>query len=46
MDASAAQAGYIQRAAEGIRFMLVLLLGRVIFDHHDGIHGRVFPSLS
>ena len=33
MNTSAAQAEYIQGAAEGIGFTLVMPLGRVIFDH-------------
>jgi hypothetical protein len=46
MNASAAQAEYIQRAAEGIGFTLVVPLGRVIFDHHDGVHSKGFPSIT
>ena len=40
MNPSAAQAEYIQGAAERIRFTLVLPLGRVI-DHHNGVHNKV-----
>ena len=41
MNPSTAQAEYIQGAAERIRFTLVLPLGRVIFDHHNGVHNKV-----
>jgi hypothetical protein len=41
MNASAAQAKYIQCAAERIGFPLVTLLGRVIFNHNDSVHGKV-----
>ena len=41
MNPSAAQVEYIQGAAERIGLTLVLLKGRVIFDHHDGVHSKV-----
>jgi hypothetical protein len=41
MNTSATQAGYVQGAAKGIGFSLVLPLSRVIFDNHNAIHGKV-----
>ena len=44
MNASAAQAEYIQGAAEQIGFTLATPLDRVIFDHHDGVHGPAWKE--
>jgi len=41
MNPSAAQAEYIQSAAERIRFTLVLPLGLMIFYYHNGVHNKV-----
>jgi hypothetical protein len=41
MNASAAQAEYIQRAPEWIGFTLMTLLRRVIFDHHNSVHDKM-----
>jgi hypothetical protein len=41
MDTSAAQALYVECASHWIRFTLITLLGPLIFDHHDSVHGDV-----
>jgi hypothetical protein len=45
MNGSAAQAEYVQRAAEWIRFTFLTPLGGVIFDHNDDVHTRIFHEL-
>ena len=43
MNATAADAKYVERAAKRIWFTLLTPLGRVIFDHHDDVHSSVAP---
>jgi hypothetical protein len=41
MNAGTARALYVQGSSRRIGFTLVSLLGRFVFDHHDGVHDEV-----